>query len=338
MLAPAFTSTASSWQMLSLPALDSQEGLNRSSSTQSHFSTEQNQNLSQIVKDPDSEVQMPGRLLLTESINETLPSRLQLLEKIPISFGNTWLTDSTSGLINYDVNFKFPLLRFFGSPPPIVNTGFSFTDLRAGPNFGLPRELYEYSVGVTKVFPLNERWTIRSTLGVTMATDNRNRSSDAWQFRGSVFGVYKANEKWQWSVGAIALGRDDLPVVPGVGAIWTPNDRTRWDLIPPNPKVNFLIHQTDARQHWAYLGFGFRGTTWGYRTKLDLNDRLTYGDLRVITGWQIRPQAAPDAPFVRGRKYDLQLGYVFSRDLEWNHETIKMSLDDAWMIRFQTRY
>ena len=292
---------------------------------------------------PTPAMERPSEFMGLNDFATALPSSEQMtlwkrLENAPVSLGALWLSDSESGLTRYDSSVKFPILRLFGSPPPIVKTGFSFTELYAAPSSGLPRELFEYTMGVSKVYRVNDRWTIRSMLGIGLATDNKNRSSDAWQFRGGVFGIYQWNEQWQWSIGAIALGRNDLPAVPALGAVWQPNESIRWDLIPPNPKVNFLLNEFNSRQNWLYLGGGFNGTTWGYRTALQQNDRLTYRDLRLVAGWQSQPTGQPGIPYVRGRKYNLELGYVFSRELEFNQDQTQRALDDAWMIRLESRY
>ncbi|MEM9409579.1 MAG: DUF6268 family outer membrane beta-barrel protein [Planctomycetota bacterium] len=257
---------------------------------------------------------------------------------IPISLTGMWMTDSDSGLATSSFSLKLPILKIFGTPPPIVKTGFTYTDLFAATDLGLPNNLYEYSIGVSIVKPINDRWVIRSILGVAFSTDNENTSSDAWQFRGGAFGVYRANERWQWSIGAIALGRSDIPVVPAIGAVWTPNSYTRWDLIPPNPKVNFLIADVEDRQHWIYVGGGFNGTTWGYESTIFGDDTLTYSDLRLVTGWRSTPRSPVNAPFVRGRKNFVEFGYSFSRDLEFNDELTTISLDDAFLFRLGTEY
>ncbi|MEE2640720.1 MAG: DUF6268 family outer membrane beta-barrel protein [Planctomycetota bacterium] len=260
------------------------------------------------------------------------------VSNLPISIGTLWISDAQDGLTRQDVQVKFPILFLFRSPPPIVKIGFAFTELHAGPANGLPRQLFEYTAGMSHVYRISERWTVRSLLGVAWATDHRNHSSDAWQFRGGVFGMYRATESWQWTVGAIALGRDDLPVVPALGAVWQPRPSLRMDLIPPRPRINFLISEGTNRQNWFYLGSSFEGSTWGYRTRGQQDDRLTYGDWRVTAGWRVTPRGEPGVPFVRGRKLNLELGYVFSRDLEFNQEQTTVPLADAWMIRLDTRY
>lgn len=265
------------------------------------------------------------------------PDRLEKIANLPLSVGGFMMTDSKTGIENFRSSVKVPILKFFGSPPPIVKAGFSYTELFAAPNAGLPDDLYEYSIGVSSVRKLNDRWTLRTMVGAALATDNQNKSRDAWQFRGGIFAIRKLSDTWQWTLGAIALGRDDLPVLPAIGAVWTPRPEIRWDLIPPNPKVNFLTFDDGVRQNWVYLGAGFQGTTWGIETTGG-DDQLTYRDLRIVSGWQSNPKAPVGVPFARGRKYNLEFGYIFSREFEFDREVSNLDLDDALMFRWGTDY
>ena len=275
----------------------------------------------------------------TSNVGETglTRPRFSVLD-LPVSVGGLWMTDSQTGLAEANTSFRFPILGLIPSPPPIVKLGFDYTDLHASEALGLPSDLYQYSIGVSLIRPINDAWAFRTMLGVTFASDNENRSSDSWQFRGGAFGFRKINPRWQIALGAIALGREDLPVVPAIGAIWTPNSRVRYDLILPNPKANYLIADNGVRQQWLYLGGGFNGTTWGYQSATLGNDQLTYGDLRLVGGWRSTPWAAPGVSFVRGRKYSVEFGYSFSRDLEFNREQTKINLDDAFLFRIETTY
>ena len=122
-----------------------------------------------------------------------------MLERIPVSIGGLWIFDSESGISEANTSVKLPILKLFGSPPPIIKVGFDYTNLDS--NAGLPENFYQYSIGVSGVRSLNKNWTIRSMLGVALATDNQNRSSDAWQFRGGVFGIRQTNAR------ALSVGR-----------------------------------------------------------------------------------------------------------------------------------
>lgn len=259
-------------------------------------------------------------------------------EGIPIGASAEWMVGTDVRLSTYGTSLKLPLLLGSKSPPPIVKIGFAYTDLSTGELLGVPEELYEYSAGMSWIKRINERWAVRTMLGVDFATDNFNTSSDAWRFTGGVFAIYKRSPRLSWTFGAIALGRSDLPVVPAIGAVWLPNPTTRIDLILPNPKANFLLADNGTRQHWAYLGGGLNGNTWAFERPGLVDDTLTYSDLRLVAGWEMRPSAPVNAPYVVGRKYIVEVGFAFSRDLEFENDSIEVSLDEAITFRLSTQF
>ena len=257
---------------------------------------------------------------------------------IPIGLLSEWQSDPDSGLVTAGVSMKAPLLRGFGSPPPIVKVGFNYTNLFAADRFELPNDLYEFSLGVSWVRRINDRWAVRTMLGTAFATDLDNTSSDAWQFRGGAFGIYDRSPQWKWTIGAIALGRRDLPVVPAVGAIWQPTTRTRFDFTLPTAKYNYLLSDNGQRQQWAYAGIGLNGTTWGYERPDGTNDQLSYGDWRVLAGWESRPTPPPGKPYAIGRKNAVSIGYAFSRDFEFDDDDTEVPLSSTFLLRFTTSY
>ncbi|MDB4386148.1 DUF6268 family outer membrane beta-barrel protein [bacterium] len=283
-------------------------------------------------------VQGGGDLSLSGVYSERLaePSEIRS-RRPPVGLKAEWIADSETGMASTDFNISFPLL-FIGTPPPIVKVGVSYTSLQTPESFGIPEDLFEYSVGIASVRKLNERWNVRSILGVELATDNENRSSDAWRFRGGIFATYSKNENVSWTFGAIAMGRQDLPVIPVIGAVWQPNPSVRVDLVYPQPRVNRLLFDDGDRQQWVYLGGGTSGSTWGYQQFDAIDDQLTYSDLRVVLGLESRPAGSSGMPFVRGKTMQLELGYVFSRELEFEQETRQESLGDALMLSFSTKF
>ena len=170
------------------------------------------------------------------------------------------------------------------------------------------------------------------------ATDNLNTSSDAWQFRGGVFGIYKRNENLSWTFGALSTGRDDLPVIPAIGAVWLPASNVRFDLTFPKPRVNFLIGGNESRQQWVYFGGGINGNTWGYERAGMVDDRLTYKDVRLVAGWESRPTTSARTPFAIGRTIQAEIGYVFSREFEFESETRVEELDDSFVAGLSTKF
>ncbi len=256
----------------------------------------------------------------------------------PIGWRAEWITDPDSGLATSQVDATVPLLGPFGKPPPLIKIGFGYTNLFGADSFGLPQDLFEYSIGMTWVRPINDRWTLLTITGATMATDNENRSSDAWQFRGGLLALWKYGPNWTWTLGAIATGREDLPVIPAVGAVWNPNPSVRFDLTFPQPKVNYLLRDHGANQHWLFAGFGINGTTWAYQRGSDVDDRLTYRDLRVMVGWERRPTATARLPFPVGRTIRAEVGLAFAREFEYFNDTFQQPLDSSFLMGLTTRF
>ena len=166
-----------------------------------------------------------------------------------------------------------------------------------------------------------------------LATDGKNTTSDAWQFRGGLFAMYRPNQQWTWILGALALGRNDLPVVPAVGAIWQARPGLRFDLTLPKPRVAMLLVDRGTRQQWAHLGIALNGGTWAYQRAGGIDDQVTYGDWRVVLGWESTPKLEPGLPFARGRKLGAEIGYAFAREFEFKNQVPEIDLDDTWMVR-----
>ena len=145
--------------------------------------------------------------------------------------------------------------------------------------------------------------------------------------------MYRPNDEWTWILGAIALGRNDLPVVPAVGVIWQPTPGLRFDLTLPKPKVAFLLADQGDRQQWAYLGGGINGGTWAYERAGGIDDQVTYGDWRFVLGWESTPPPEAGMPFTRGRKIGVEIGYAFSRKFKFDSAQPTIQLDDAWIVR-----
>ncbi|MGE3778082.1 MAG: DUF6268 family outer membrane beta-barrel protein [Pirellulaceae bacterium] len=233
----------------------------------------------------------------------------------------------------YRATVQMPTYPFLGPPPPMINGGFAYTSLSAPEAWDLPADLYDYSLGASWMRPISERWMLRLMASVALATDGQNTSSDAWQFRGGLFGTYRPNDQWTWILGVLALGRNDLPVVPAVGAIWQPLPPLRFDLTFPRPRASWLLLDNGPRQQWGYLGGGLEGGTWGFERAGGVDDQLTYRDWRVVLGWESVPTPEPGMPFSRGRKLGVEVGYVFAREFEFSGGAPSLEIDNTLLLR-----
>ena len=280
--------------------------------------------------------------LIAHASAETGMSKAQIrrLMRPTFGFSGQWYGERDDvSLGTLDARVTVPLMPIFGPPPPMLTAGFGWTDLDAPDGLDLPNALYETTLGLAWMRKWNDRWMFRTMLGIAFATDGRNESSDAWQFRGGAFALYQPNERWTWTLGAIALGRNDIPVVPAVGLIYQPRPEFKIDLNFPRPRASLLMLDDGTRQSWAYVGTGFSGGTWAVRRQSGLNDQLTYRDWLLVLGWESIPKPVHGMPFSPGRRWGLEVGYAFGRDFEFEEQTSPdLSIGDTITLRATFRF
>jgi len=287
------------------------------------------------VVEPDAAVDSSA------AIESDPPERLSLARlMIPrVRVAAEWQAEASDiEIASYETQVSVPIYPIFGPPPPMLRANFSYVDLSAPVALDLPTDLYEYSLGVAWMRPINDRWMTRFTLNAALATDGKNVSSDAWQFRGGAFAMYRPNEEWTWIIGALALGRNDIPVVPAVGAIWQPRPDIRFDLTFPRPRVSYLVFDRGPRQHWGYIGGGLTGGTWAYERAGRIDDQITYRDWRLALGWESLPTPEPGLPFARGRKFGLEIALAFGREFEFESELPDIDLDETLTLRAMAQF
>jgi len=289
---------------------------------------------------PTAELQPSVDFYDTQPLPTTTPANPHLRYVRPRwGLSAEWLpTVEGVGITSYDVTVKAPTYPIYGPPPPFLGAGFSYTNVTADSAHGLPSDLYEYSLTASWMRRWSDSWLVRYMIGVSIATDGRNTSGDAWRFRGGVFAIYRPNDKWSWTFGALALGRNDLPVVPAVGAVWEPGPACRFELMLPRPKIAFLLVDNGAQQQWWYVGGGFDGGTWGIERPGGTGDQITYKDWRVVVGWESKPRKMPGTPFAIGPSFGVEFGYVFSREFEFDRNSTILSIADGWLLRATAKF
>ncbi len=272
------------------------------------------------------------------SATQTEQPDFRKLMRPRFDFGVEWEPESSGLAIgSYDARVTVPTFPVFG-PPPMISAGFSFTDLYAPAGFDLPSSLYDVSLGISGIRKLNDRWMLRWMVSSAFASDWENTTSDAWQFRGGVFAMWQCSEAWQITLGALATGRNDLPVLPAAGAIWQPTPRLRVDLMMPRPRVNFMVAERGSRQHWVYAGGGLDGGTWAYQRMSGLDELLTYREWRLVLGWESKPPGRFGGPPAPGLKIGTEIGYVLGRTFEFDSGVPDLKPDDGLLLRAMLKF
>lgn len=198
--------------------------------------------------------------------------------------------------------------------------------LEAAAVFDVPDSLFDTGVKMFWRRPINER--LGSMLLVTPSVRSDFTTSDS-AFR--LFGL--ALLTWQWvpdtlsiSGGAVYTGRDDYPVLPAMGLLWTPTPEWKFDAQFPSPRISHRLSRAAGKSEtWAYLAGVFGGNTWAVTRAGGVSDELTLSDLRLVTGIEYMQS--------ENRGVYAEIGYVFNRSLEYENIPLQQDLDSAVMMR-----
>ncbi len=279
---------------------------------------------------PEDPLEDPGFDQQTESKR---PPDLKSLMRPRFDLAAEWEPETDGVEISSsDLAMKLPLYPIFGPPPPFLTAAYSYTGINASPALDLPENLHQFSLGLAWMRRINDKWMTRTMLSAVFASDLQNTGSMAWQFRGGMFAMYRPNEKWNWAFGALATGQEDIPVIPVLGAIWEPSDSIKVNLMLPNPRVSFLLSESSDRQHWGYVGGGMSGGNWAYQRANGTSERLNYREWRFVLGWESIPPQEPGRFGNAGRKYNVEIGYVFGRKFELERNATDLKIDNTLLL------
>lgn len=198
--------------------------------------------------------------------------------------------------------------------------------LNSAPALDLPDAVYDTGVKAFWKKPINDRLSAMFLLTPSMRTDF-DSTSGAFRLFGMGLLVWQAvPEKLSLSGGVVYTGRDDFPVLPGIGLLWTPAPDWRYDIQFPSPRISHRLQQDPGQSEtWAYVSGVFGGNTWAVQRPSGASDELTMSDLRVVLGIE--------KIFNENRGYFGEVGYVFNRYFEYASLPAQTDLDATWMLR-----
>lgn len=261
------------------------------------------------------------------------PAARRLLRQVGGSA--TWLSggDQGLGLAEFRGNATaiVPLMAF-GSPL-LVSPSFGLTLLDDPPDFDLPNELYRVSASLTWVKQANER--LSYTLGITPGVSSDFAATEG-AFRMFGFGAvaYQWKPAVQLTLGAAYTGRNDIPVLPMAGLVWTPNDDFRLELSAPRPRIAKRLRglplACDGAADWVYFAGEMGGGTWAVERAGGVEDELTLRDFRLVVGVERKSDAGAQGRF--------EIGYVIGREVEFETSADRFDPSDALMLRTGFRF
>lgn len=253
--------------------------------------------LSQVVEDePHWQAALP-RLPATQVTASYLPK-----------FGETGF-----GIASVDLRHTF-LLGFDEWELVSITPGVTLHHWSSPATLNLPSAVHDVYLDLRGTPWRGDLATVSYGLTSGLYSDFQSLDSDALQWSGWLLASRELNAEWTVLGGFAYVRQWEGTWLPLAGLCWSPNDRTRWELVFPRPRVTRLWHADDHWSHWGYLAGQFGGGAWSVADTADSNVLVGYSDLRLTAGWE--------AFSWRGYEWRAELGYAFARELSVNRVSV----------------
>ena len=212
-----------------------------------------------------------------------------------------------------------------------VTPRFRIDWIDAASDIDVPEELYEFELQFFHRRPLRDRLSLLAIVSPSIRSD--------WTTSDRAFRVFALGllnwecvpDRLTLSGGAVVLGRADLPVLPALGVVWTPNRRTKLDLRFPLTRFSYRLAKNGGQSEtWAYLSGGIGGNTWAVTRENDRTDELSLRDYRLVLGVERLVDG--------GGGCFAEFGVALGRRLEYERTDTEISFDDAAIVRGGWRY
>lgn len=249
---------------------------------------------------------------LEDSTEVELPKfKKQALQKIAFSggwLGATSRNDLSSTFASLGVTFGMPL----GSMDNLlaVTPSFRCDWIDASSAIEVPSQLYDVSLDLFHTRKINDRWKMLAMVRPSYRSDFRASRDSVKVFGLGVFIWDYVPDRLAVSLGAVYLGRSDIPALPVVGLTWTPNTQTRFEFQFPRTRALRRLRKNGAESElWSYLTVGIGGNTWAVKRDSGASDQVALKDVRITTGIE-RIVAG-------GGGFFLETGLALNRSIEY---------------------
>lgn len=281
----------------------------------------------------------------------------RLLQQLRLRY--TWLNgnggqpdDLGMNIAELDGTFVIPF-PYCQSAPLLITPGFAVNWLQgpqsnvpplpapppAAMNSELPARLYDAYVDAGWRPHVTERFSADLGFRVGVYSDDDNFfDTDSVRYIGRGYLVYTSSPQWEWKGGVLYLDRLRTKILPAGGAIWTPDNDTRWEILFPNPKLAMRLTTFGNIDLWGYVAGEYGGGTWtidhtvatpaavppGFVTSV-IQDKVEYDDIRVMGGLEWIGHLS--------FKGFVEAGYVWNRKLIYQSNEGNINPENTIIVR-----
>jgi hypothetical protein len=208
---------------------------------------------------------------------------------------------------------------------------FAFHFLNEPPGLGLPPRVFSAQIETRLVQPLGDRYGVDVSVIPGFFSDFDSGKNNGFRVTGHLIGTMKLSEEFKFALGAMYLGRQDVPILPAGGVVWTMRPETELELLMPKPRIRQQIHCRDGWQEFIYTGFElFGGNSWAVTRPHNSYDTFTYRDFRFLVGHEMGKIGLMDSFF--------EIGYVFGRRVEFKNDPTTLNPPGTLLLRLGSSY
>lgn len=269
----------------------------------------------------------------------TVPGGMtRFLQEVRIDY--TWM-DGKSNKPNHFSYSDIELTSTFALPflysqqnPLLITPGFDFyfLDGPADSAAEMPPRVYDGFVD-TEWNPQVTPW-FGGELGfrVGVYSDFQKWNDRALRFTGHGLAALTLSPSIKLKAGIVYLDRVRVKMLPAGGAIWTPNQDWRFDILFPNPRISKRMCTTGVSDWWLYARGEYGGDSWVVGRSdpgppaVFIDDQVDYNDIRVAFGTERIRRGGGNFLFEVGLAFERELRFRSARDNPYN-------LPDTFFLR-----
>lgn len=280
---------------------------------------------------PEESVDLDGPIVaLDEAANANFAAIMR-----PPSLGNAFGYDTATGgfswIAEHDNGFGWVSLESFATLPSVIPrglvTGFGVHFLDGPIVTDMPSRLFDFSIGyqVRQWVAPNVGLDVVARVGAF--SDFETSARDGVRFPSHAVTFFRLAPAYELLLGVDVLDRDDISLLPVFGAIWMPSSSLQLDLAFPRPQASLRLGESNA---WAYVRGQLGGGTWAIERAAGPADNATYRDVRLLLGVENRNQGT--------FRSNIELGFLFARELSYRSGIGDVDLDNAIMISLNNAF
>ena len=148
---------------------------------------------------------------------------------------------------------------------------------------------------------------------VGIFTDFSTFTSDSLRVIGGGNLLLRVTPTTTLKAGAFYTDRANVKLIPAGGILWEPNERTKFDIYFPRPKLASYLTTVTTHDVWWYVGGEYGGGSWTVKREIApiFTDRFDYNDIRLLVGLEWGPAEW----FREGRRLGfVEAGWVTNRE------------------------